>query len=581
MKLVEALQMVQQPAAEGAEPLRVLLACGFTPLHLQTYLGAYLRQRCPRHAVAVETGLFGDCIGSLERAAETSCAVVLEWSDLDPRLGVRQLGGWRPSDLPDILATVSAGAARFASAIEQAARRLPVAVCMPTVPLPPVDFVPGWRGGAFTHELHAVAAALAVRISRQPRVRLVNAERLDQCSPAADRRDVRMELASGFPYRPAHAAAVAEMLSLLLHPPQPRKGIITDLDNTLWAGVVGDAGVEKVSWDLDNHTHMHALYQQLLASLAEAGVLIAVASKNDPQIVEAALARPDLVLTRNCLFPLEVHWQAKSASVARILQTWNLGAESVVFVDDSPLELAEVQSAFPGMDCLLFPAGKDAEAYRLLQRLRDLFGKDALGAEDGLRRESLQNAQSFHALANRTDAADSLLQDLGAELTLCFDKAPFDSRAFELVNKTNQFNLNGRRCAEGAWQNRLDDPDTVVLIASYKDKFGPLGKIAVLSGRMLAGAFLIETWVMSCRAFARRIEHRCLEALFEHLGVAEIEFEYSATKRNRPMRDFLATLLGGPPVGGDRLTNENFRARCPALHHQVEVNDPCTTHAIG
>jgi predicted enzyme involved in methoxymalonyl-ACP biosynthesis len=73
------------------------------------------------------------------------------------------------------------------------------------------------------------------------------------------------------------------------------------------------------------------------------------------------------------------------------------------------------------------------------------------------------------------------------------------------MNKTNQFNLNGKRYTEGSWLRYLKQLDTILMVASYKDKFGPLGKIAVLSGRVSASGFVIEAWVMSCRAFAWRI----------------------------------------------------------------------------
>ena len=144
MKLLDALEILRQPAQLPEPPMKVLLACGFTPLHLQTFLAAHLKLQTGR-AIAIETGLFGDCLGSVESADQTGCesaAVALEWSDFDPRLGIRQLGGWRPGDFADILATASARAERFADPIERAAKGMSVAVCMPTLPLPPIDFAP-------------------------------------------------------------------------------------------------------------------------------------------------------------------------------------------------------------------------------------------------------------------------------------------------------------------------------------------------------------------------------------------------------------------------------------------------------
>ncbi len=139
-----------------------------------------------------------------------------------------------------------------------------------------------------------------------------------------------------------------------------------------------------------------------------------------------------------------------------------------------------------------------------------------------------------------------------------------DPRALELVNKTNQWNLNGRRETEGDWRARLDDPDTFVLVVSYRDKYGPLGKIAVVRGRRRGRALAVDTWVMSCRAFARRVEHRCLEQLFAREDADEIVFDYAPTDRNGPLRDLFASLLGEVPDPLSlRLSRSRFSSICP------------------
>jgi FkbH-like protein len=574
MKLAEALQIVRRPPAPDAAPFRVALACGFTPLHLQTFLGAHLQLRSQRHHITVQAGPYGDCLGTLQRLAALppeAAAVVLEWADFDARLGLRRLGGWQAGDLPDILAAFRTAAARFEQALAAAADAVPLALCLPTLPLPPVAFTPGWQEGPFDLDLRHELSAFAARAGAHRRVRLVSAQRLDHCSPPGQRLDVRSELTAHFPYRPAHAAAVAEALACLLWPAPPKKGLITDLDDTLWAGIVGDVGVDGVSWDLDRKSHVHALYQQLLNSLASAGVLVALASKNDPQVVDQALARKDLVLDRDRVFPREAHWQPKSASVARILQAWNVGADSVVFVDDSPLELAEVRAAFPDLECVQFCRQDEQAVYDLLQRLRDLFGKDAVAEEDTLRLASLRAGAARPEPAAPGPDQDGFLRELDAEVSLVLQKEAPDPRALELVNKTNQFNLNGRRHTDGTWLAYLKRPEAVLLTASYRDKYGPLGKIAVLAGRRQGPTFFVDTWVMSCRAFTRRIEHRCLEMLFDHFGVEEAVFDFEATPRNGPLQELLADLAGGPVGPHTRLTRTQFRRRCPALFHQVKV----------
>ena len=106
--------------------------------------------------------------------------------------------------------------------------------------------------------------------------------------------------------------------------------------------------------------------------------------------VEAALARKDLFFKADSIFPLYANWEPKSQSVARILRTWNIGEDTVVFVDDSLMELDEVKRTFPGITCLQFPGKDAAKTWHLLCELRDLFGKPLLMDEDRLRRASLR-----------------------------------------------------------------------------------------------------------------------------------------------------------------------------------------------
>src|ERR1700726_904728 len=109
LNLIEALEISRKPVAQDAKLLRIFLACGFTPLHLQNFLSAYLRQQGLENRIEIKTGLFGDLAGSLERLdakALDGVAVVLELPDLDSRLGIRELGGWQVSDIHEIVSSV-------------------------------------------------------------------------------------------------------------------------------------------------------------------------------------------------------------------------------------------------------------------------------------------------------------------------------------------------------------------------------------------------------------------------------------------------------------------------------------------
>ena len=574
MKLVEALEALNESPRPESPVLEIHLACGFTPLHFLTFLNAHLRREFPEHKIAVETGWFGDLPGNLERlerAQDSAVVAIMEWQDLDPRLGIRQLGGWAPRQLGDIAQNVRGQAARLSDSLESIARRNSVTLVLPTLPLPPVAFTPGWLLSPFESELRELVAGLASRLGRSPGVRLVSSQRLDRGSPCATRFDVKSELSTGFPYSLSHADNLAAVIAHIIRNPVAKKGLITDLDDTLWMGVLGEVNVEGISWDLDHRAQRHGLYQQMLASLAAAGILLAVASKNDPALVDEAFRKANPILPRDRIFPLEVNWGPKSASVLRILQTWNVSADSVVFIDDSPLDLAEVKNAHPEMECLRFPRDDDKAAYQLLEDLRDRFGKSSLSAEDEIRLDSIRASHTFiEATRTLEYTPEYFLREAEGKLTVSFLKHPTDPRALDLINKTNQFNLNGKRHTELSWKQYLSEANVFLLVASYEDKFGPLGKIAVVAGRSDNRRLSLDHWVMSCRAFSRRIEHACLLHLFQKFDAREAAFDFLFTARNGPLRDFLAEILGSVPQTSFSMTRQQLLDNCPPIFLRVQ-----------
>ena len=537
MKLIDALEICRRAVREPARELKVFLACGFTPLHLTTFLSAALRLLRSDSKVVVESGLFGDLAGNIARAQDSaadSAVVVIEWGDLDPRLGIRTLGGWRPEAISHIINSANEAVKRIEGGVRKLASRMPTVLCLPTLPVPPLFVTRPTQAGWSEMNLREAVASVAASLSECPGVQVASSQLLDEMSPLGERYDVRSDLLSGFPYSLRHASALAELLANLMHKSQPKKGLITDLDNTIWAGIVGEDGIEEISWSLDRG-HMHGLYQQFVSALAGAGVLIAIASKNDPAIVMRALDRSDLLLSKRDVFPVETGWCRKSESIERILRTWNIGADAVVFLDDSPMEVAEVKSAFPEMECLIFPKDDYQAIWNLLRHLRDVFGKPYVTGDDSIRLQSLRAAvASKGAVGTDGHSADRFLKECDACVVI-EPVEPGDARAFELVNKTNQFNLNGKRIGEVEWRRMVEDPASVAFSVCYRDRYGPLGKIAVLLGRRTGRRCSVNAWVVSCRAFSRRIEHQCLRYLFEFQGVDELEFDYEPHDEKRPV----------------------------------------------
>jgi len=286
-------------------------------------------------------------------------------------------------------------------------------------------------------------------------------------------------------------------------------------------------------------------------------------------LVHEVFARRDIRLSETDVFPIEASWGAKSESVARILKAWNIAADSVVFVDDSPMELAEVGTRFPEMECLRFPADPSSDILSLLTHLRTRFGKTDVREEDRLRLQSLRVSAAIEQGQDREASVD-FVSRLEAHLTIELGADYDDARAFELVNKTNQFNLNGRRYTESEWRAYFEQPGAFLLTAAYRDRYGELGKIAVLGGRKEGNSALVDIWVMSCRAFSRHVEFQLLRHLYAALGIDRVALAYCPTQRNGPTQDFLRHFFGNDLSEGTlALPIGVFDRACPQLFHHV------------
>lgn len=535
LDLRTALRIVNSTET-AAGTLRVGLACSFTPLHLETYLSAYLRRARPGAAVTIETGPYAD-LGTILRALSDvtidACAIMIEWRDLDPRLGVRETVSAKLTDVEDLLRTATDRAERIARGVLVLAERMPVAVTFPVLPMPPA-YATGRTGKSVLQaQLELVLAGIAGRMTEHRNVAVLRSGSIDI--------DLAAEIRAGFPYSSHDASALARDLATALTPLPAKKGLITDLDDTLWRGLVGEVGPESVTWDLDAGSHVHALYQQLLAALLREGVLVAAVSKNDPDGVTKALERPDLLVPGRQIFPVLASWGVKSRAVTQVLEMWNIAAADVVFVDDNPLELAEVARRHPDITVRQFPTHQAAEVWTLLTELRRLFPHDRLATEDLLRLASTRANVAMNRERGEAEDAIAFLSDLQGTITISEDVVA-SARPRELVNKTNQFSMNGARYGESEWREQCERPNSVTCAVSYADRFGPLGVISVLIGVVTGPVLDVDCWVLSCRAFSRGIEAQVLLSLFEKFEVDAAILQVRETKRNHVALDFIRSV---------------------------------------
>jgi FkbH-like protein len=251
-----------------------------------------------------------------------------------------------------------------------------------------------------------------------------------------------------------------------------------------------------------------------------------------------------------------VNWTPKSENIRSIAEELGLGLDAFVFVDDNEVELEEVSRALPAVRCLRFPAREDDLA-GLLTRLADWFGRETITAED--RERTAMYRRRLEGLVPEGHAGADIrgfLQSLAMRLEVA-DRSRGDRvRAVQLINKTNQFNLNGRRWTDEDVEAILAGGGRLIC-ATLSDRSGSHGEILAL---LMGADRVVEAWVMSCRVFQRRVEHAFLLALIDG-GLAPAALRVARTERNEPMVRFLAELgVTEHPDGLAMFDAEGFRS---------------------
>jgi FkbH-like protein len=353
--------------------------------------------------------------------------------------------------------------------------------------------------------------------------------------------------ASGLPVAGRSLGSVAAMVIELARTParEPAKLLVTDLDNTLWRGVIAEDGPTGIEWGAEGAGYRHFVYQTLLRRLRGEGVLLAAVSRNSPEVALAPLKSGRMALREDDFVTVVASYHAKSAQIRELARQLNLGLDAVVFVDDNPVELQEVSQELPAVHCLRFPHQDDGLP-ELLATLATRFARSQLTAEDRDRTE-LYRRRLESMVPQTDDGADlhAFLRDLRMRLVL-HDRSSGDrARAVQLINKTNQFNLNGRRLGEEEVQAILDGGGRL-FTATLEDRTGSHGEILAC---LVTAQRTVLAFVLSCRVFQRRVEQAFCVWLAEQPN-PPVGYAFAATERNEPFRLFLRHASFGPAEDG-------------------------------
>jgi FkbH-like protein len=350
------------------------------------------------------------------------------------------------------------------------------------------------------------------------------------------------------------------------------KMVIMDLDDTLWRGVLGEQLTLNEAEIIDGWP-LGVI--EALTFLKRRGVVLAIVSKNDEatvtrlfaELLKGRLSLDDFAFKR-------INWGPKVDNIAAIVREANLLPKNVVFIDDNPVERASASTAFPDLRVL----GSDPYTLRrVLLWTPEL--QVAKVTQESARRTEMMRAQSKREAIRETLSREAFLDTLQVKLNFVWIASsdhPDFPRAFELLNKTNQFNTTGKRWRHdeivGAFKEGL-----VLRCFFVEDRFTSYGLVGV----MLIQANEIVQFVMSCRVFGMDVEVAAVHTisrLMADQGHRLVTAHLLETAANHPCRDLYARCEFEIRDGAWR---KSLDSPPPIVPHIRVLTDPSTARPVA
>lgn len=318
-----------------------------------------------------------------------------------------------------------------------------------------------------------------------------------------------------------------------------KKGLVLDLDNTLWGGIVGDDGVENIIiGEETSEGQVFSEFQQYLKELKKLGIILNVNSKNDMDNAVAGLNHPDGTLRPNDFIVIKANWQPKSQNMQEIADELNLGVDSLVFIDDNPAERAIINQYIPNVST---PDIEKPERYIEIIDRNGYFEVTNLSKDDLRKSEMYKDNVERNKMISSFSNYDDYLKSLKMHAKIEHFIPLYMARIAQLTNKSNQFNLTTKRYTQSEIEETENDESYITLYGKLEDIFGDNGVISVVIGHIKENVLEIDLWIMSCRVLKRDMEFAMMDELVKkskEKGIEKIKGFYYPTVKNNMVRNF-------------------------------------------
>ena len=307
-----------------------------------------------------------------------------------------------------------------------------------------------------------------------------------------------------------------------------KKCIVLDCDNVLWGGILSEDGIENLKLSGSGLGHVYQDFQRFVLSLYYHGVILAICSKNDlSDVLTMFHEHGEMLLKEEHIACFQVNWEDKPSNIKKIAEKFNIGLDSIVFVDDSPIEIEAVKAMMPEVTPILFKRDMVYEQFSCFNL------KNNVSIADVEMRNRTYRTNGFREelKAEYTDYADYIS---ALEIKIDVHEAtPIEySRISELTQRTNKC-TNGKRYTVAEIKKRIISETVKLYSVSVSDRFSDLG---------LVGAFEVDgntltLFSLSCRALGREIESKLIECIADKHQIKKIEFK--STGKNEDIKMLL------------------------------------------
>jgi len=326
-----------------------------------------------------------------------------------------------------------------------------------------------------------------------------------------------------------------------------KKCLVLDLDNTLWGGVVGEGGLEGIELSDYKEGARYKDFQRRLKEIKDLGIILAIASKNNfNDAIKVIREHKHMVLREEDFVALKINWDLKSQNIRNLSQELNIGLDSMVFIDDNPIERESVKRELPEVTVPDFPQDTSELVDFAIELYNDYFYTLNTTDEDTVKTEKYRQNMKRRDAQKSSASYEDFLLSLETKIEIRRLSAENVQRAAQLTQKTNQFNLTTKRYSEQELLAMIGERGFEGFVAYVSDRFGDNGMVSVVITKHKTDSEVeLDTFLLSCRVMGRFIEDQIIgfiEDLHKKSGYKKLITYYKPTEKNVPVKDLFERL---------------------------------------